>query len=75
MTERSFEQNLERLEELVSQLEEGDLPLDEAIKLFQEGMKLSKLCSEKLAVVEKEVKRLVAEGEKLRLETFESNDA
>jgi exodeoxyribonuclease VII small subunit len=75
MTEKSFETNLERLEELVTQLEQGDLPLEQAIKLFKEGMKLSSQLTARLAVVEKEVKKLVAEGEKLHLEKFEIADA
>ncbi len=75
MTEKSFEQNLERLEQLVSQLEQGDLPLEDAIKLFKEGMKLSGLLAEKLNTVESEVKKLVAEGAKLQLERFETTDA
>jgi exodeoxyribonuclease VII small subunit len=75
MTEKSFEQNLEKLENLVTQLEQGDLPLEEAIKLFQEGMRLSGMLTERLATVEKEVKKLVAEGDKLRLEKLELADA
>ncbi|MCK4857711.1 MAG: exodeoxyribonuclease VII small subunit [candidate division Zixibacteria bacterium] len=74
MTENDFERSLKRLEELVAKLEQGDLPLEEATKLFREGMKLSSYCSQKLAAVEKEVKKLVAEGEKLHLEKFEFED-
>jgi exodeoxyribonuclease VII small subunit len=69
-----FEKNLRLLEEVVARLEQGDLPLDEAIKLFQKGMGLSKLCSERLTVAEKEIKKLVAEGEKLKLESFEAEN-
>jgi exodeoxyribonuclease VII small subunit len=63
--------NLKQLEDVVARLEQGDLPLDEAMKLFQEGMRLSKLCSQRLSTVEREIKKLVAEGDKLRLDTFE----
>jgi exodeoxyribonuclease VII small subunit len=72
--EKSFEESLERLEEVVGKLEQGDLPLEEAMKLFQEGMSLSKSCSQRLSVAETEVKRLVAAGEKLQLESFEDID-
>ena len=72
--EMSFEESLERLEEVVGKLEQGDLPLAEALKLFQEGMSLSKSCSQELSVAEVEVKRLVAAGEKLQLESFEDVD-
>lgn len=67
----TFERNLKQLEDVVARLEQGDLPLDEAMKLFQEGMRLSKLCSQRLSNVEQEIKKLVAEGDKLKLETFE----
>ena len=73
--EKSFEENLKQLEDIVAKLEQGEIPLEEAIKLFQEGMRLSKDCSEKLSGVEKEIKRLVAENEKFKLEAFEKPDA
>lgn len=43
-----FEEALTRLEEIVHRLEEGDLSLDESLNLFEEGMKLSKVCSKRL---------------------------
>lgn len=70
----NFEKNLKQLEDVVARLEQGDLPLDEAMKLFQEGMQLSKLCSQRLSIVEQEIKKLVAEGDKLKLETFEPDN-
>ena len=44
----SFEEAISQLEHLVSKLEQGDVPLEEAISYFKEGMELSKLCDEKL---------------------------
>lgn len=70
----TFEKDLKQLEEVVARLEQGDLPLDEAMKLFQDGMRLSKLCSQRLSTVEQEIKKLVAEGDKLKLETFEPDN-
>jgi exodeoxyribonuclease VII small subunit len=70
----TFEKDLKQLEDVVAKLEQGDLPLDEAMKLFQDGMRLSKLCSQRLSTVEQEIKKLVAEGDKLRLETFEPDN-
>jgi exodeoxyribonuclease VII small subunit len=67
----TFEKNLKQLEDVVTKLEQGDLTLDEAMQLFQDGMRLSKLCSQRLSTVEKEIKKLVAENDKLKLETFE----
>jgi exodeoxyribonuclease VII small subunit len=69
--QNTFEKDLKQLEDVVARLEQGDLPLDEAMKLFQEGMRLSRLCSQRLSTVEQEIKKLVAEGDKLKLETFE----
>ena len=73
--EKSFEDNLQQLEELVNRLETGELPLDEAIKVFQEGMRLSKLCAERLNIVEQEIKKLVTENSKFKLEDFGTADA
>lgn len=73
--EAKFEDNLRRLEEVVGKLEQGELPLDEAIKLYQEGMRLSKLCAERLAAVETEIKKLVVENNNPKLESLGSLDA
>ncbi len=53
-----FEDALKRLEEIVELLDEGDLPLDESLKLFEEGIKLSKHCSQKLDQMQKKVEIL-----------------
>ncbi len=71
----TFEDNLRRLEDVVGKLEQGELPLDEAIKLYQEGMRLSKLCAERLATVEAEIKKLVVENNNVKLESLENPDA
>jgi exodeoxyribonuclease VII small subunit len=73
--EATFEDNLRRLEEVVGKLEQGELPLDEAIKLYQEGMRLSKICSERLTAVETEIKKLVVENDNIKLESLGSLDA
>jgi exodeoxyribonuclease VII small subunit len=61
MTEKNFEQSLKQLEQIVQDLEEGDLPLEKAIKKFEDGMKLSKNCSEKLDETEKRITLLLKE--------------
>jgi exodeoxyribonuclease VII small subunit len=61
-TEVHFEQAIDQLEKIVSQLESGDVPLEKAIELYQEGMRLSHLCGQKLEQVEKKIELLV-EGE------------
>ena len=73
--EATFEDILRRLEEVVGRLEQGDLPLDDAIKLYQEGMRLSKACSERLVAVETEIKKLVVENNNIKLESLGNLDA
>jgi exodeoxyribonuclease VII small subunit len=54
----SFEKAIEKLEKLVDELETGDLPLDKALAKFEEGIKLSRLCQQKLDETEKKVSML-----------------
>lgn len=56
-----FEQAMERLEQIVERLESGDVALEDAIELFQEGMKLSQLCGQKLDQIERKIELLVEE--------------
>jgi len=60
----NFENALKRLEEVVQKLEGGDLSLDESLKLFEEGIELSRLCTKKLTEAEARVERLIKLGEK-----------
>jgi exodeoxyribonuclease VII small subunit len=55
-----FEAHLKRLEEIVHRLEDGELPLEESLKLFEEGIKISRSCNEKLTEAEKKVKLLLS---------------
>jgi exodeoxyribonuclease VII small subunit len=55
-----FEKKLGRLEEIVSKMEKGDLALEESLKLFEEGVKLSRECHQKLNDAESKVKLLVS---------------
>jgi exodeoxyribonuclease VII small subunit len=59
--ETSFEQAMEQLEVIVEKLEEGDVPLEKAISLYQEGMKLSTICNDKLKTVEKQLDEILQE--------------
>ena len=61
--ELSFELAMQRLEEIVGKLEEGDVPLEKAIEYFQKGMELSKLCHDKLQHVEKQMDFILKEEE------------
>ena len=58
MTEIKFEEALERLEQIVHQLEEGSLGLDDSLKIFEEGIKLTHFCTKKLAKSEKKIQIL-----------------
>ena len=62
MAEKKFEQAMKRLEEIVQNLEAGDLPLEDSLKAFEEGMKLLKFCSNKLEEAEQKVTLLVKES-------------
>ena len=58
MAEKKFEEALTRLEEIVRKLECGDLSLDESLKAFEEGIRLSGFCSRKLDEAERKVEVL-----------------
>lgn len=55
MAKQTFEKAMKKLELIVQQLESGDQPLEEAVKKFEEGIKLTKFCSEKLDETEKRI--------------------
>jgi exodeoxyribonuclease VII small subunit len=55
-----FEKKLSRLEELVTKMETGDLPLEDSLKYFEEGVKLSRECNSQLASAEQTVKKLLS---------------
>ena len=59
MSKTTFEQSMKKLEQIVQELESGDLPLEEAMQKFEEGIKLSRLCSEKLDETEKKITLLL----------------
>ena len=57
--EKKFEEAMSELEQIVQQLERGDVPLDEAIAKFQEGMALSQYCNETLTKAEETVSNMI----------------
>lgn len=63
MEEKSFEENLERLKELVRMLQSGELTLDDSIKVFEEGIKLSKILEDKLKNIENQAVKLFDNNE------------
>lgn len=66
----SFESAMEELELIAKSLEKGDLNLDESVKQFEKGIKLSKKCNEILESAEKRISILIQDGEKLKEENF-----
>ena len=54
-----FEEALQKLETIVTQMEEGDLPLEETLKAFEEGVRLARFCASKLDEAERKVEKLM----------------
>ena len=63
--ELTFEENLNKLEEIVKNLESGETPLDEAIDKFTEAMKLVEVCDKKLKNAEEQITKIVSKDGKL----------
>jgi exodeoxyribonuclease VII small subunit len=68
-----FEQALRELEMLVERLEQGDLPLEESLKLFERGMALTRACQETLKEAEQKVEILTTRSGHETVETFSPN--
>ena len=66
----SFEEAMEQLEAIVAKLESGDVPIEQAIELFQEGMRLSQLCGSKLEQVERKIEMLIETEQGLQRKAF-----
>jgi exodeoxyribonuclease VII small subunit len=70
-----FEQAMARLETIVNELEKGDLPLDDSLRIFEEGIRLSKTCLKMLEEAERKVEILVQEKDgRRRLQAFSVTD-
>ena len=75
MAALKFEDALARLETIVSELEKGDLPLNDSLKMFEEGIKLSKTCLKMLDDAERRVEIMVQDKDgKKRVEAFSIED-
>lgn len=62
MANPTFEESLQELEQIVTRLEQGDVPLEEALDAFQKGMVLSKQCKDTLAKEEKSLTKMMTEN-------------
>lgn len=68
--ENNFEANLKKLELIVDKLESGDIGLEESVKLYEEGMKIKKICDKKLKDIEMQIKKIKIEDNKVVKENF-----
>ena len=69
----TFEESLKKLESIVDQLEKGDLPLEDSLKLFEEGVSLSAVCKQELDAAEGKVQILIKQRDgTLKPEPFPS---
>jgi exodeoxyribonuclease VII small subunit len=77
MARKTFEQALQALEEIVRELEDGDLPLEKSIQKFEEGIALSRFCAARLDETEKKITLLTqtAEGEIREVEADYGSEA
>ena len=71
----AFEKNIERLDAIVSQLEDADLPLEKALQIYEEGMKLSEVCQKQLQEAEGRIQILMKRaGGKIVAGPFEQEE-
>ena len=68
--ENSFEKNLQKLELIVEKLESGEIGLEESVQLYEEGMKIKKICDSKLKNIEMQIKKIMIEDNKVIKEDF-----
>ena len=66
MENLSFEESLEKLEEIVNRLESGDVPLDDAIDEFNNAMQLVKICENKLSSAEESIAKIVQDNGEIK---------
>jgi exodeoxyribonuclease VII small subunit len=72
--ELDLESALEKLELLVESLEQGDLSLEDSLKAFESGIKLTRQCQETLAAAEQKVQLLIEQNGVLKSEPFDNDD-
>ena len=76
MAEKKFETALARLDEIVQELEKGELPLEQSLKLFEEGVKLARICSTRLEEAERKVEILLKDkAGNITMQPFEEEEA
>ena len=68
--ENSFEKNLQKLEIIVEKLEFGEIGLEESVQLYEEGMRIKKICDKKLKDIEMQIKKIKIDDNKVTKEDF-----
>lgn len=74
MAKEKFEDALEKLENIVKRMESGDLPLEDALKSFEEGIKLIHFCTSKLDDAQRRVEMLLGKEDSLQIKQFNGED-
>lgn len=72
MSKENFEESMKKLEGIVTELENGNLNLDESVKKFEEGMKIARQCNNILEEAEKKITILLEKDGELKEENFEA---
>ena len=70
----TFEENLKKLEDIVEQLESGEIDLERSVELYEKGMILKNNCEEKLKKVEIQIKKIKIENSQIKKEDFEKSN-
>jgi len=73
--EQSFETSLTTLEQIVGQLESGELPLERSLELFEEGVSLARRCQSQLQAAERKVELLLRERGEIKVVSFDAEQA
>jgi exodeoxyribonuclease VII small subunit len=74
MKKKSFEDALAKLEDITNELEKGELPLEDSLKYFDEGVKLAEYCNSKLSDAQRKVEILLKKDDSLEPVAFDSLD-
>ena len=75
MAKEKFEDALEKLEGIVKKMETGEVPLEEALKSFEEGIKLIRFCRTKLDEAQRRVEMLLGKEDSLQVKRFSGEDS
>ena len=71
---KSFEEQMEQLEQIVAELEKGELNLEESVKKFEQGINISKKCNDILEKAEKKITILLRQEDEIKEENFEAEE-